>query len=93
MQHLLTELGFEEIQVSYHGIEIEKLRSRNILNKIWDKIRNKLITFGVVKPFAKIYPGMEVLANPMERAAVAPFNAHQESSNPAWWLRALARKK
>jgi hypothetical protein len=35
---------------------------------------------------------MELLTDPLERAAVAPFEAHREKQEPAWWLRAIARK-
>jgi hypothetical protein len=56
------------------------------------QIRGKLISLGWVAPFAKKRLGMESLKDPLERAVVAPFKAHEESTEPAWWLRAVARK-
>lgn len=92
MQHLLRHLGFEDIQVSYHGQEIKQLRSASVWRSKLMALRSKLITLGLVAPFARIRPGMEALNDPLERAAVAPFQAHRETQKPAWWLRAIARK-
>jgi hypothetical protein len=57
-----------------------------------DRVRNKLIALGLIAPFSRAAPGMEDLHEPLERAVVAPFSAHIESSEPAWWLRVVARK-
>ena len=92
MQHLLRHLGFEDIQVSYHGQEIERLRTRSAWRGKAMAVRSKLIALGFVVPFARIMQGMEELTDPLERAAVAPFEAHCEKQKPAWWLRAVARK-
>ena len=56
-------------------------------------IRSKLVALGVLWPFGRKRKGMETLLSSMERASVAPFKAHLESSKPTWWLRAVARKK
>lgn len=56
-------------------------------------IRVKLLSLGFVAPFAKKQVGMEMLTQPLERAMAAPFMAHQESIEPAWWLRAVARRR
>lgn len=92
MRYLLSKLGFDDIQVSYHGQEIDRLRSASPLHANYLGLRSKLISVGLVAPFARIRPGMEALASPLERAVVAPFHAHRETKNPAWWLRALAIK-
>lgn len=92
MQRLLRTLGFDNIEVSYHGQEIDRLRSASVLRATWMALRAKLIALGLVAPFSAVRPGMETLVAPLERAAVAPFNAHCESSKPAWWLRAVAQK-
>lgn len=92
MQLLLGILGFDNIEVSYYGQEIERLRSASALQAKWMRLRSKLISIGLIAPFAGVKPGMESLSDPLERAAVAPFNAHCESSKPAWWLRAVAQK-
>jgi SAM-dependent methyltransferase len=92
LHDLLSKLGFDDIQVSYHGKEIDRLRLVSPLRTGFMALRSKLITLGLVEPFARIRPGMEALTDPLERAAVAPFEAHRETQKPAWWLRAVARK-
>lgn len=93
MRHLLDSLGFGEIQVSYHGREIEQLRSQSWLGAKWLGLRARLIAAGFVGPFGGARSGMESLTSPLQRAVLAPYMAHVESSKPAWWLRALAVKR
>lgn len=93
MQHLLSTAGFDDIEVGYFGQEIGGLRSPTFARKAWMALRSRMISRGLVAPFARKTLGMEILSNPLERAAVAPFKAHCESSKPAWWLRAAARKR
>jgi len=92
MKRLLEKLSFENIQISYHGQEIEQLRKHSIYRAKVMAIRSKLISFGIIAPFSRVRNGMEIISDPLERAAVAPFKAHCESSKPAWWLRAIATK-
>jgi hypothetical protein len=92
MHALLSSLGFVNIQISYHGTSITDLQAENRLEHLWMKIRSKLLSKGLIMPFGWRRKGMEALKVPFERAAVAPFNAHKESSLPAWWLRAVATK-
>jgi len=92
MYTLLSSLGFVNIQISYHGTSITELQSENRLARLWMKIRSKLLSKGLIMPFGWRRQGMETLNIPFERAAVAPFNAHKESSVPAWWLRVVATK-
>lgn len=92
LHQMLSTLGFERIQVSYHGQTIEQLCSISAGRAKWMALRSKLIALGLVAPFARVRPGMEVMTDPLERAVVAPFKAHRETQKPAWWLRAAARK-
>jgi SAM-dependent methyltransferase len=92
MNHLLEKAGFNDISLSYHGKTIKKLCSMPKLFEKWIMLRSKLIDMGFIKPFSKMKNGMEILSIPIERAAVEPFNAHCESSEPAWWLRVVAKK-
>lgn len=92
MNLLLGKLGFSDIEVSYHGQEIERLRSGSATRAKWLALRSRLISMGLVAPFAIARPGMEALVDPLERALVFPYRAHLESSRPAWWLRAVAHK-
>jgi SAM-dependent methyltransferase len=93
MHRLLIESGFENIELSYFGREIDELQSASTLKAILLALRSRLIGVGVVWPFARQRDGMEALLNPLERAAIAPFKAHIESHKPAWWLRAVAQKR
>ncbi len=92
MRLLLEKLGFSDIEVSYHGQEIEAMKNESSFKKILKVLRSKLIAMGIVKPFALGTEGLEFLDNSLERAAVAPFKAHLQSEKPSWWLRAVAIK-
>ncbi len=93
LHYLLNSLGFEQIKVSYHGEEITKLKSKSYLQIKMSALRSKLIQNGVIFPFSFKAKGMEILDSSLERAAVAPFDAHKENELPSWWLRAIAIKK
>jgi SAM-dependent methyltransferase len=92
MLNLLEKLGFIDIELSYVGERIAKLKHESRAKKFLQKVRNKLLQFGCITPFSKPESGMEDLNDPLERAAVKPYKAHCESNEPAWWLRAIARK-
>jgi SAM-dependent methyltransferase len=92
MKRLLGNQGFEEIKVSYHGQKIANLRKASKVDSTIMAIRSKLIGMGLTAPFGQRQPGMEALTSSLERAVLAPYLAHQESIEPAWWLRALAIK-
>lgn len=92
MRTLLHRLGFKDVEVSYHGVPIKQLNRTSWIERKWMSVRTRLINIGIVMPFAKVHSGMESLSNPLERALVSPCLAHRESIEPAWWLRAVARK-
>jgi SAM-dependent methyltransferase len=92
MRRMLEGLGFRDVTVSYHGREISELRKPGLVRRVWEAVRLKLIARGFVAPFGAIEPGLEVLDNALERAAIRPFEAHREHARPSWWLRALAIK-
>lgn len=92
MKLLLEKLGFLDIEVSYHGQEIEAMKHESSLKKKLKGLRSKLIAMGIIIPFALGTEGLEFLDNSLERAAVAPFKAHLQSEKPSWWLRAVAIK-
>lgn len=92
MNKLLASLGFTQIQLSYHGREIIEIESMSWLPARWASVRARLINLGLVAPFCQRRLGMEGLDNPLQRAVIAPFEAHLETDRPAWWLRALAVK-
>ena len=93
MERLLASLGFTQIQLSYHGREITEINSAAGWQRRWAGLRASLIARGVVAPFGRSRPGMEALADPLQRAVIAPYQAHVETTRPAWWLRALAVKR
>lgn len=92
MSVLLNSLAFSGIQVSYHGEEIDILQKEAIIAKQLSRVRTKLIAMGIVAPFARVQAGMEIIDDPLERAAIRLFKPHVESQNPSWWLRAVAIK-
>jgi SAM-dependent methyltransferase len=93
MKKLLEKLGFYDIQVSYYGQEINQLESVSLISRKYRSLRSRLISMGFTFPFSARLEGMETLSDPLERAVIAPFKAHKEASSPAWWLRAIAKKK
>jgi trans-aconitate methyltransferase len=92
MKRLLENQGFREIKVSYHGQKIAHLQKASKVDSTIMALRSKLIGMGVIAPFGQMRRGMEPLTSSLERAVLAPYLAHQESMEPAWWLRALAVK-
>lgn len=92
MLRLLSRLGFVDIELGYFGQPISALKRVSRFERMLASVRTRMINLGVVAPFAKTRPGMESLSDPFERAMVGPFMAHKESVEPAWWLRAVARK-
>ncbi|MEI6638444.1 MAG: class I SAM-dependent methyltransferase [Chlorobium sp.] len=92
MSKLLTRCGFENIRTSYHGLSLEHLKQVSKLREVYAGIRSRFISNGVIAPFSRKCPGMEALST-VERAVLSPYNAHIESSRPAWWLRVVATKQ
>jgi SAM-dependent methyltransferase len=92
MEYLLHGGGFENIVTSYYGVPIRQLQSCSTLRAMLLAFRTRLINSGLVAPFARDRQGMEGL-DALECAVLAPFEAHRESSTPAWWLRGLATKR
>ena len=92
MKRLLGNQGFEEIKLSYHGQKIANLRKASKVDSTIMALRSKLIGMGLTAPFGQRQPGMEALTSSLERAVLAPYQAHEESAEPAWWLRAMAIK-
>ena len=90
MKLLLGKLGFIDIQVTYHGKKILDLQKSPKIASAMMGLRSKLIELGVIAPFSRKRHGMEELTSALERAVLAPYQAHQESLEPAWWLRAVA---
>jgi SAM-dependent methyltransferase len=89
----LNNLGFTDIEIAYYGQTISQLKTNSKLHSVQMRVRSKLISWGLVVPFATTPAGMETLTDPLQRAMVGPYGAHRESTEPAWWLRAVARKR
>jgi len=92
LHRLLKDLGFSDIEITYHGRPIKSLGLISLFFNIYNAIRNKLISWGFIAPFSRVTIGLEMIESPLERAIIKPFKAHRESIKPAWWLRAVARK-
>ena len=92
MNLLLKKVGFDQIQVSYFGQSIEKLKSQSKLKDLLSILRVKLIDLGLFLFFS--FSSSEELncLKPIERAATKKFLAHKESEIPAWWVRSVSFK-
>lgn len=96
MRRLLEDIGFGQIQTTYHGETIETLRRRQLkpqrVRRLANRVRSALISRGILAPFGWA-SGLDTLDTPLERAIVKPFEAHREQHAPSWWLRAVAVKR
>jgi SAM-dependent methyltransferase len=92
MMQLLTSLGFKNIQLSYHGQTIEKLKQMSRVPSFLERVKRKIIQRGFAKFASLFFTGNRKHMSPAEIVAVEPFRAHVESGEPAWWLRAVAQK-
>jgi SAM-dependent methyltransferase len=93
MQRLLERAGFVQAELSYHGERIDELRARGLVSRVMRSVRMRLLNLGVVAPFSRDEPGLDVVEDRLGRAAVKPSAAHREHVVPAWWLRAVAVKR
>ena len=91
MLKLLTNQGFDSIEVSYYGNKITDLKAKSLAIRLMLYLRTKLIGLRFILPFCSNVAGMENLT-PIQKAVLKPFLAHKESDTPAWWLRAVAIK-
>ena len=90
MQYLLTRLGLTDLQLTYHGQEIERLIARTgFLARVVRRYRRALARLSL---HSQSVPWIDGIDDPDERAAVAPYEPHLLKHRPSWWLRALARK-
>ena len=90
MRRLLDAVGVTPVRVSYHGIEIDKLRggfhrsfSRRVLNRLT-----------LLADRAGLLPVPASLAGVTDaegRSAVRSLDGHREKQQPSWWLRAVGR--
>ncbi|MDA0328587.1 MAG: class I SAM-dependent methyltransferase [Gemmatimonadetes bacterium] len=92
MLRLLTDLGADQVELSYHGIPLRQLthpwhRFGRRIGRLMTRVGVRASGFGAARP--------DVFADPAlaeEWEVVRPFRAHETSTEPAWWLRAVAVK-
>lgn len=92
MMALLTSLGFKNIQLSYHGQTIEKLKAGPSGPTFFQKLGIKLMNRGFTKLASLFYTGTRKNLSPLEMVAIDPYKPQVETEEPAWWLRAVAMK-
>jgi ubiquinone/menaquinone biosynthesis C-methylase UbiE len=92
MKILLEKVGFKQEASSYYGESIKKLSSKSKLSHFLTKLRQKLLKHGIIFPFSSRQGDLESLENPLESAAVKPFDAHIEKKSASSWLRVIAVK-
>lgn len=93
MRKLLTKVGLEEIEITYHGKEIARLRSERSLSarykarlvRIWERLAKQ-------KDQRSGWGQLDEIENSAERDTVITYEAHLVKTEPSWWLRALARR-
>lgn len=91
MRQLLTRLDLIDLQLTYHGKEIERLKAEA---GFWAKVlRRGRRVLNRLQPASRSVVSIEGIDNPAESAAVASYEAHLIKERPSWWLRALARKQ
>jgi SAM-dependent methyltransferase len=90
---LLSRLGLTNVKLSYHGRTIKSLMASGNLRSFWMKVRSKIIALGMPYLFSRQERGLTPIDSAVERAIIKPFKAHIETSEPAWWLRAIAVKR
>ena len=90
--HLLNyNLNQHEIQLSYHGVEINKIDSMNnyhLLNKLFNKIRVK--SFFLFLSWILLKDKKYLNFN--EYKMIYNFKPHLTNENESWWLRAISIK-
>lgn len=89
MLRLLTRLNLTDLQLTYHGQEIERLKAeRSLPARVLRRCRHVLARLGL---HSRSVPWIDGIEDPAERAAIAPYEPHLIKEQPAWWLRAMAR--
>jgi SAM-dependent methyltransferase len=89
---LFEKLEYECLNISYHGKELMELSNEDAFNIFYTRVRNKLLSLGLIMPFSSKQGDLQKIPGDLERAMIKPTKAHYESINPAWWLRIVARK-
>jgi SAM-dependent methyltransferase len=87
MSRLLTRVGIRPLRISYHGIEIERLRRRSgsLARRIAARALAVLDALRLL-PIPRAFDGV---TDPAGRAAVRSLEGHVEKRSAAWWLRAV----
>jgi len=87
---LLSQFGFVNINLSYHGRGIQELVQQSNLPYIFDKFNAEIIRkFPIYSQLFRL-SGLS-LRDSQQIAAILPLRPHVESKKPSWWLRALAQ--
>lgn len=91
MKLLLEKVGLIPMCLQYYGKTIKELQNQTRFDDFLFRIRSKLLSMGLAKLFINHNNDLNDL-DMLENAAVIPFKAHECSTEPAWWLRAVAIK-
>ncbi|MDG2240281.1 MAG: class I SAM-dependent methyltransferase [Longimicrobiales bacterium] len=88
MARLLSEVGLEPQEISWHGRSIRYLRRHK---GFMDKVLRRIGALAVRRGLLPISADLAAIPDPADRAAVWAFRADRTSDEPAWWLRTVAR--
>lgn len=89
MRILLERSGFANLQLSYHGNTLTRLKKKR--SRFGQKLHNAFLKTGLYF-LQGSEKGLERIDNTLERAVIKPFQAHIEQQEASWWLRAIATK-
>jgi SAM-dependent methyltransferase len=90
MARLLDRSGIEPMAISYHGVEIDRLRGGRFTRRSFARrVMDRLVSIGDRRGLLPVPAGLRGIDDPRGIAAVRPFEAHLEKREPSWWLRAV----
>ncbi len=90
MLRLIECLGLTDIQLSYHGKELHRLKWER---RLWRRLyRKSLSILGVLLLPARDDTELNTIDDVAIQKVIDSYEAHLTKEKPSWWLRALAAK-
>jgi SAM-dependent methyltransferase len=92
MERLFNRCGVKPVRISYHGIELERLRAGwatqpTLARRVIERVRQVADKIGLLAARGDL----ALIKDPEARASVRRLEADVEKSTPAWWLRAVGQ--
>lgn len=90
MDILLKKLKLTKLKIAYYGIPHYNLT--NPLNQFFKRLRGFLWRKGISYYHPEKQSIKSIVKDDLQTEALLNFDAHKEHSEPAWWLRVIAKK-